>query len=226
MVRAAAATLVVLAASVPAHALLAVFTDGRVLRVEDARLEGASLVLTLPGGGILEVAATRIDRVVSDEITRIPLDAPVGPVRCSWRWRDEPLPEWTPFRTEIATAARTFDLHPWLVAAVVEAESAYEPTAVSRAGAAGLMQLMPAAAADHGVTDPFDPQQNLAGGAAHLRSMLNRFDDLQLALAAYNAGAATVDRHGGVPPYGETRRYIHTVLTVFCPASLEGDPAS
>ena len=203
--------------STPSHALLAVFTDGRVLKVEDARLDGWTLVLTLSGGGTLEIPAVRIDRVVSDEVASDAGDPLPEVVSCGWEWRPEPLPERTPFRAEVEAAAKAADLHPWLVAAVVEAESRWDPGAVSRAGAAGLMQLMPSAAADHRVIDPFDPEQNLRGGTLHLRRMLDRFEDLRLALAAYNAGAATVERYADVPPYRETRTYIRRVLTRFCP---------
>jgi soluble lytic murein transglycosylase-like protein len=104
-----------------------------------------------------------------------------------------------------------------LVASVVQAESAFDSEAVSRVGAAGLMQLMPAAAAEHEVHDVFDPAENLRGGAEHLRTMLDRFDSLPLALAAYNAGASTVTRYKGIPPYKETRDYVHKVLALFCP---------
>ncbi len=201
----------------PSHALLAVFTDGRVLKVEDARLEGSTLVLTLAGSGVLEVPAVRIDRVVSDEVEGGPVPALPDRAACDWQWRPEPLPATTPFRRELEAAAKAADLHPWLVAAVVEAESRWDPGAVSRAGAAGLMQLMPSAAADHGVADPFDPAENLRGGTQHLRRMLDLFDDLRLALAAYNAGAATVERYADVPPYRETRTYIRRVLARFCP---------
>jgi soluble lytic murein transglycosylase-like protein len=79
------------------------------------------------------------------------------------------------------------------------------------------MQLMPSAAADRGVQNVFDADENLRGGAEHLRVMLDRFDSLALALAAYNAGATTVDRYAGVPPYRETRNYVRKVLSLFCP---------
>ena len=160
--------------------------------------------------------ALRIDRVIADEVemdVRNDLDDP----NCPFEWSDEPLPEEIPFHASVHDAARAADLHPWLVAAVMQTESAFDPRAVSRVGAAGLMQLMPAAAADHGVTDVFDPVDNLRGGAAHLRLMLDRFESLSLALAAYNSGATTVERYKGIPPYEETRNYVRRVLEIFCP---------
>lgn len=199
----------------PSYAELAVFVDGRVLRVEDAHLVGDDIHLILPGGGRLEIPAERIDRVVDDEIIRGgESEDPYG--NCPAGWVDDSLPSTVPFAALIGEAARSADLNPRLLAALVRAESAFDPLAVSRVGARGLTQLMPSAAADHGVSDPFDPADNLRGGAAHLRLMLDRFDSLPLALAAYNAGAATVDRYGGVPPYRETRGFLSRILGEFC----------
>ncbi len=100
-----------------------------------------------------------------------------------------------------------------LIAAVIEVESEFNPRAVSRKGARGLMQLMPATAACLGVNDPFDPRQNIDGGVRHLRGLMDRFDhNLPLALAAYNAGEQAVIVHGGVPPYRQTREYVTRIL--------------
>lgn len=113
----------------------------------------------------------------------------------------------------IDRAAARFGLSPALIKAVVKAESNYQVRALSPAGAQGLMQLMPATARELGVTDPFDIDQNIRGGAQYLRNMLDQFDgDLHLALSAYNAGPGTVARYGGNVPYAETRTYVQRVL--------------
>ncbi len=100
-----------------------------------------------------------------------------------------------------------------LVESLIEMESSFDPGAVSHAGAIGLMQLMPAVARRYGVRDPLDAAQNVDAGVRHLRGLLLRYGgDIELALAAYNAGAGAVDRFGGVPPYSETREYVLRVL--------------
>lgn len=118
----------------------------------------------------------------------------------------------TPYDPYIETVAAEHGLSPSLIKAVALVESGLDARAVSPKGAQGLMQLMPATAAQYGVADAFDPLENLRAGAAHLRSLLDQFDgDLTLALAAYNAGAGAVRRHGGVPAYRETRDYVRKV---------------
>jgi soluble lytic murein transglycosylase-like protein len=124
----------------------------------------------------------------------------------------------------IESAARASQVRPELVHAVVRAESAYRPDAVSEKGARGLMQLMPATAERFGVTDPHDPRQNLRGGTRYLHELLKLFNnDLRLAVAAYNAGENAVISYGRrVPPYPETRRYVEKVLG-FYEGSLAGN---
>lgn len=103
-----------------------------------------------------------------------------------------------------------------LLTSVIRAESGGNPKAVSRVGAAGLMQLMPGTAQQLGVEDRFHPEQNINGGTAYLDSLLTRYhDDLALALAAYNAGPAAVDKYHGIPPYRETRAYVARVIREF-----------
>lgn len=116
--------------------------------------------------------------------------------------------------------ASTHGLSPELVSAVMRVESCYDRHAVSRSGARGLMQLMPATAAELGVHDAFDPEQNIAGGVRYLARMLKRFDnDLRLGLAAYNAGPGTVAAHGGVPPLPQTQSYITRILKLYKPGA-------
>ncbi|MGH2461094.1 MAG: lytic transglycosylase domain-containing protein [Chloroflexota bacterium] len=117
----------------------------------------------------------------------------------------------------IATAARQEKIPPALLSAVVEVESGFQPHAVSRAGARGLTQLMPGTARSLGVTDSFDPWQNLVGGARFLHGLLDRYPgNLSLAVAAYNAGPGAVDAAGGqIPPYAETQKYVRLVLAAY-----------
>lgn len=117
-----------------------------------------------------------------------------------------------PFDGTIVREASSRNLDPMLVKSVIWVESCFDQYAVSRVGAQGLMQLMPGTAADLGVTDRFDPVQNIRGGVAYLAQMLERFDNnLDLALAAYNAGPGAVERFNGIPPFAETRTYIERV---------------
>ena len=118
----------------------------------------------------------------------------------------------TAFQAEISAAAREFGVEEAIVRAIIHAESAYNPTALSRAGAQGLMQLMPPTARRFGVTDSYDAAQNIRGGVQYLSWLLKRFNgNLTLAAAGYNAGEGAVDRHGGVPPYSETQYYVKRV---------------
>lgn len=119
-----------------------------------------------------------------------------------------------PFAGLVIAAAAEHDLPEALLHAVIQAESNYNPTALSKSGAAGLMQLMPETARELGVEDVWDPEANIRGGARYLKRLLTMFDnDLSLALAAYNAGPAAVRNRGGViPPFAETQRYVPKVI--------------
>lgn len=111
----------------------------------------------------------------------------------------------------VADGAR-YRIDPALIEAIVAAESGFDPKATSAAGARGLMQLMPKTAAALDVADAYDPAQNVAAGTRYLRGLWDRFGELDLAVAAYNAGPNAVLRYGGIPPYPETRRYVREVL--------------
>lgn len=118
--------------------------------------------------------------------------------------------------SHIFDAARANGLDPELVAAVIQVESNFNPNAVSRKGAQGLMQLMPATARLLGLEDVFEGRGNIHGGCRYLKSLLDDFEgDLPLALAAYNAGRETVRKYNGIPPYPETRNYVRQVLRLY-----------
>jgi soluble lytic murein transglycosylase-like protein len=133
-----------------------------------------------------------------------------------------------PYRDEILAASAQTGLDPLLVASVIRVESRFRPHAVSHAGAVGLMQVLPGTGRQYGVHDLADPRENIAAGSRHLAYLIDRYEgDLNLALAAYNAGEATVRRHGGIPPYPETRGYVRKVLAHYrssaaAPVSLAG----
>ena len=105
-----------------------------------------------------------------------------------------------------------YNISPHLLKAVAKVESGFQVFAKSHAGAMGIMQLMPGTASGLGVTDPYDPEQNIMGGAKYLRQMLDKFQDVSLALAAYNAGPGNVEKYGGIPPFNETQNYVRKVL--------------
>ena len=116
----------------------------------------------------------------------------------------------------INKVARAEGLDSDLLRAVIETESNYDPNAVSKKGAVGLMQLMPETARGLGVTDPFLPEENLKGGARHLRRLIDKYEGkLTLALSAYNAGEKAVERYKGIPPFPETRDYVRKVLRAY-----------
>ena len=121
-----------------------------------------------------------------------------------------------PFQQQIADVSMRQGVDARLVEAVIATESAFDPRALSTKGAQGLMQLMPDTADRFGVANPWDPEQNIAGGTAYLRWLIEEFNgDQRRVLAAYNAGEGAVTRYGGVPPYPETRGYVDRVLAYY-----------
>jgi soluble lytic murein transglycosylase-like protein len=154
-------------------------------------------VLVLKGGGEVHLPPSAVQGFVPDEVFEEVANAPAG----------------SDLESLVEQAAQRHGLDPALVLAVVSVESGFRPRAVSPKGAQGLMQLMPRTAASLGVSDAFDPEQNVDAGVRHLESLVRLYGgDLTRALAAYNAGQGAVARHGGVPPYRETRAYVRRVL--------------
>jgi soluble lytic murein transglycosylase-like protein len=125
------------------------------------------------------------------------------------------------YNAAISDQARRQGVAEDLVRAVIQVESAFNPYAVSNKGAMGLMQLMPATAAELGVKDPFDPEQNIRGGVKYLKQLLVRYDNkVELALAAYNAGIGNVEKYGAVPPFKETRNYVNKITRAAPPVPV------
>jgi soluble lytic murein transglycosylase-like protein len=164
---------------------------------------------TAPAVTVLEPAHTTPNSGEAIEVGAAPAPPPATPAAGAW---SAGLPErGQQWAASIEAAATRHGLEPQLLGALVWSESAFDPQAVSSAGAIGLAQLMPATAAGLGV-DPRDPLQNLEGGARYLREQLDRFGSFELGLAAYNAGPTRVARAGGVPAIAETRAYVQVVL--------------
>jgi soluble lytic murein transglycosylase-like protein len=204
---AALAALIFLAAGVPARADYVVLRSGARLNVTGYELMGDRYRLHVQGG----VAVVPVADIVTIEPEEI------------FEPSTEPLTDKTPFQKLIHDAAARYNLDPTLIHSVISIESNFNPKAVSRKNARGLMQLMPRTAELMGVKDSFDPGQNIDGGSHYLSDLLKKYkNDLTLALAAYNAGPDSVDKYGRrVPPYLETMKYVQRIAKTY--AKLKAD---
>ena len=188
----------------PAQAELAYFATGRTLSIKAHRVDGNSLVLMLRGGGEITCDASTIARFMPDEVPYPEPELVAAEVAA-------PPAAIVPYAELIDRFSMEHGVDAKLVRAVIQVESAYQNTARSRKGAMGLMQLMPDTARQYGVKDPYDPASNIEGGIKYLKALLQRLPR-DLALAAYNAGEAAVQRSHGIPPYAETRNYVSQVI--------------
>ena len=213
--------LAIVVAALPASASIAVFTDGRSMKISAYRaVDEEQMELKLASGGLLQIPLERIDRIVDDEIPTPEIVAEVRKIEVegvfpkrSWRFSETSLPLFkSKYNDIIIEAGRKWDVDAALISAVIKAESDYDARTVSHKGARGLMQLMPATATRFGVNNSFDPVANIYGGTRYLRWLLKTFDgNADLAVAAYNAGEGNVWKYKGVPPFRETVTYIHRI---------------
>jgi hypothetical protein len=219
----------VLAGALPraARAELIVFEDGRVVKAAGYRLLAEEIEVDLPGGGSYRVALERVERIVDDEVVvdTVAVEGNLGLASraydLSYQAARKPL-FGSAYDALIDAAAKRSNLDASFVSALIRAESNFEPRAVSRKGARGLMQLMPATARRLSVRRPFDPASNVDGGVRYLRELVDRFGNQpELVLAAYNAGEQAVETYGGVPPYRETVAYVSRILGWWQPAPLD-----
>ncbi|MCU1349525.1 MAG: yjbJ [Acidobacteria bacterium] len=225
-----------LAIAQTAGASIAIFTDGRTMKVAAFKAVEDSIELTLKSGGSFTVPLNRIDRIVDDEIVPQAIVEEVKKIveaegifpKKSWRYSDESKPIFrSKFDATIVEAAKKFDVDAALVSAVIKAESDFNPREMSNKGARGPMQLMPGTAERFGVADSFDPVANIYGGTRYLRWLLTKFNgNADLAVAAYNAGEGNVWKYNGVPPFRETITYINRIAKHIRKALLPAQPAA
>ncbi len=207
-----AVILALAATAAPASAEIIVLTSGRTLSVKSHRLDGDSIVLSLRSGGEVTCDRSLVDKIEPDEV---PYPEPPAPAEAAGvPDPDLSVLDSTPYGEIIASLSETHGVNPLLVRAVIQVESGYRPKARSRKGAMGLMQLMPATAREYKVRNPFEPKANIEAGIKHLKALIDRFDGLDLALAAYNAGEGAVEKFKGIPPYRETRNYVTKILAL------------
>jgi soluble lytic murein transglycosylase-like protein len=223
---------VALLAALPASASIALFTDGRAMKIVAYKLVDPNAVqFTFKNGGAMIMPLTRIERILDDEVVEVEavpemkkmIEEGVFPKR-SWRYDATRGPL---FRSKydklIVDMAKKFDVDAALVSAIIKAESDFNPREVSHKGARGLMQLMPATAARFGVFNSFDAKANVHGGVRYLRWLLDTFaGNADLAVAAYNAGEGNVWRYNGVPPFRETLTYIKRVAQATAASASSG----
>jgi hypothetical protein len=199
-----------------AHAEIVVLNSGRTLSVKGHRVDGDAVVLQMRSGGEVTCDKSLIETILPDEVPHPepqPADQAAAGDAADEGPEVEPL-AMGPYGEIITSMAETHGVDPMLVRALIRVESADQPTARSHKGAMGLMQLMPSTARLYKVRNPYDPKANIAAGVKHLKSLLDRFRTVDLALAAYNAGEGAVKKFNGIPPYRETRDYVSRILAL------------
>ena len=198
--------------ALPAEAEIVHLTSGRTLSVKGHRVDGDRIVLTLRGGGDVNIDRSLVDKIVPDEVPYPEPETVVAAEAGEGNDQAAPVVE-TPYSELIASISEAHGVDPNLVRALIQVESGYRPRARSPKGAKGLMQLMPSTAREYRVRDPYDPKANIAAGVKHLKNLIETYG-VELALAAYNAGEGAVKKFNGIPPYRETRNYVTRILAL------------
>lgn len=202
-----------------ARAEIVVLKNGRTMSVQSYKTVGDMALMVLRAGGEVSFPSSIVLRVDPDEapypvaeVESAPAATAVpGPTISAAPLVPVEVLNARPFADLISTVSASYDIDIRLVHAVIEQESNYQARARSKKGARGLMQLMPDTARQYGVRNSYDPKSNLEAGVRHLKDLMSRLD-LPTALAAYNAGEATVKKYGGLPPFPETQSYVRSVL--------------
>src|SRR5258708_26279604 len=218
-VRLAIATCVLLAAgSAMASAEIVFMSSGRTVSVKNHTNVGDSVVLTLRSGGEVTLDKSLIEKIEADEVPHpdppppatdpAPAAVPQPAVERGSRLRE------TAYAELIAAAAEAHGVDPLLLQALIQVESNYKPRARSSKGAMGLMQLMPSVVREYKVRNAYDPRANIAAGVQKLKALLDKYEVVELALAAYNAGEGAVMKFNGIPPYRETQNYVTKILSI------------
>src|SRR5437764_12629472 len=212
-----------LLAALPAGAGIALFSDGRTMKIDSFQLKSETdIELKFKSGGTITIPLARIDRIVDDEVAPAAIIAEVKKIveeeggifpKRSWHYDAKRGPIFrSKYDKVIVEAAKKFAVAAALISAVIKAESDFNPREYSNKGAQGLMQLMPGTAIRFGVTNAWDPAANIYGGVRYLRWLLETFDgNADLAVAAYNAGEGNVWKYNGVPPFRETINYVNRI---------------
>ncbi len=215
MVRVALSTCVLGTFAVPASAEIVFLTSGRTLSIKDHRVDGETIVLTLRGGGEVTCDKSIVEKIVPDEVPHPEpvVEQPPASKAGSTILDVRSLLNATPYGEIISAMSEAHGVNPLLVRALIQVESNYKPRARSSKGAMGLMQLMPQTAREYNLRNPYDPKSNIEAGIKRLKSLIDKWG-VELALAAYNAGEAAVERFNGVPPYRETQSYVSRILAL------------
>ena len=205
-----------LAGASMASAEIVFMISGGQISVKGHKYDGDRIILTLRNGGEVTCDKTLIEKIVPDEVPH------PEPVAVAQEVEKPPVPQPsrsamlrdTVYNELIASAAAAHGVDPILVQALIQVESNYQPRAKSHKGAMGLMQIMPATAREYKVRNAYDPKAHIEAGIKKLKGLLDKYQVVDLALAAYNAGEGAVQKFNGIPPYRETRNYVAKILSI------------